>query len=722
QKTIATIFEQQTNEISSVESKKLQVRADTNKIELEESQAEAIFDARTALPTTDLEASIEGLESTQAEKTNTITFQDNSEKIKADVFVELSENTKQLFERQILELSNKIYTDINRLIKNRKIQITEEKDFLSKQWILMQRAAILVALLALILVYIFTRQLSDKLKGRLHKLNVHLQTISEGEIPESPLDRERDELGASMKHIESIANELKQTALMAHLISEGKLETPIEVFKNQGILGEALRNMQSNLQNVAEQDELRTWQNEGLTLFAELLRNTENPQKLYDALTKNIVKYVKANYGATYIANTDDNVVPHLELKSSYAYDRKKYIQQQIYLGQGLVGQCWQEGETIRLLKVPADYLHIASGLGDDNPRSILIVPIKVANDVFGVIEVASMNIFSENEKLFLETVAEDIASAIYSIKANEKTRLLLAQSQTLTEQMTSKEEQMKKNINQLLQSQEELKKKNADMSALVDAIHKANIVAEFDKLGHFTYVNERFLEISGYKTNEVIGQHRSFYAPKDADPAEFNLLWSQLGQGVSIEKNVRRLRKNGSEFWLRAAFFPLMDEKGNLLKVTAICSDITDKMLKESKELEAQKNMGFRNIALEHSFYVFETNISFKIKSINLFAEENLHIHKDDYIGHHIDDLIIGRLDYKDLLRQLENKEVDEGILLLKAGEFSYRYVNFVIAGVKDKKGELETIFFIGSDITESKKKEIDLETRLKVLEAKNA
>ncbi|GAB4123118.1 MAG: hypothetical protein OHK0045_12770 [Raineya sp.] len=720
QRSISNILESQ--ESGSGAFSTIQISIDTQgigKIAVAEEQLDAVFDPKTAFPTTDLEANIEGLESVQS-KEKSFTNLQSEKKIDADKFVVLSENTKKLYQQQIIELTNKIYDDIDRLIRNRKEQIRLEKAALNLQWQITKIAGIFFIFLSIVLVYFLSQNISKKLMLRIQTLNTHLKDIVAGNIPKNVERTPKDEIYSSIAYIEQISTELSQLAQLASNIGEGHFRLQIPVFNNQGNLGNTLAKMQSGLLAVAEEDENRNWQNEGLALFAEILRDIENPQRLYDAITKNIVKYLKGNYGGVYIANTNENEVPHLELKSAYAYDKKKFVQQKIYLGQGLVGQCWQEGESIFLLKIPKDYIHIASGLGEDPPRSILIVPIKVGRDVYGVIEVASLKVFSNNQKAFLETIAEDIASSISSIKSNEKTRLLLAESRSITEQMTAQEMEMKQSMARLVEAREELERKNADMAALVAAIDKATIVAELDRQGYFIRVNERFLEVSGYQMNDVIGQHRSFYAPKDSDPAEFNLLWAQLAQGTYIEKNIRRIRKNGSEFWMRASFFPVMDAQGSLIKVTSICTDITDKMLKENKDLEAQKTIGFKNAALEHSFLVFETNEQFKIKNINAFAIKDLEIHKEDYIGHHIDEIILGRIDYKALLAELESREIAEGIVVLKAANFGYRYVKFVVASVRDKKGEIETLFFIGSDITEYKTKEIYLEDTVKSLEAK--
>lgn len=720
QRSIAGILQSQETGLETFANTQIALDTQaTNNIDITEEQLEATFNPQTAFPNTDLEASIEGLETIQSKDKSSRDVADGK-KIDADKFVVLSENTKQLYQKQIIELTSKIYNDIDRLIRNRKEQIRLEKANLTLQWQFIQIAGLIFVFLSIILVYFLSQNINTSLMARIRTLNTYLKSIAEGNIPKNWEDSQKDEVSTGVKHLEQISKELGQLTQLASSIGEGRFDLQIPIFNNEGDLGNTLAKMQSGLLSVAEQDENRNWQNEGLALFAEILRDIENPQRLYDAITKNIVKYLKGNYGGVYIANTGEDEVPHLELKSAYAYDKKKFIQQQIYLGQGLVGQCWQEGEPIFLLKIPKDYMHIASGLGEENPRSILIVPIKVGKNIYGVIEVASLKVFSDSQKAFLETIAEDIASTISSIKSNEKTRLLLAESQNITEQMTAQEMEMKQNMTRLVEAREELEKRNADMAALVAAIDKATIVVELDRQGYFTRINERFLEASGYQMSDVLGQHRSFYAPKDSDPAEFNLLWAQLAQGTYVEKNIRRIRKNGSEFWMRASFFPVMDSQGSLIKVTSICTDITDKMLKENKDIEAQKTIGFKNAALEHSFLVFETNEQFKIKNINTFAIKDLEIHKEDYIGHHIDEVILGRIDYKALLAELESREIAEGMVVLKAANFGFRYVKFVIASVRDKKGEIETIFFIGSDITEYKTKEVQLEDVVKSLEVK--
>ncbi len=717
QRSISRIIEEQEREGTSFTGENFAI-SDTTRINISEEQQEATFDSQSAFVNTDTEAFIEGVEIVRGKETQNFTT--SEAKIDAERFVFLSENTKQLYQKQIIELTQKIYVDIDRLIKSRKEQIRLEREYLNLHKNLLTLAGILFILLMIAVVYWRGKNINQKIYKRLQELDEYLLLLSAGNLPKIQWQGEKDETLSILHNIEKLTYELTQTQELAKQIGKGNFKTQLRVFDDKSILGTAFSKMQEGLKNVSEQENIRNWLNEGLTLFADILRDTENPQKLYDNLVRNAVKYVKGQYGGIYIVSSSEGETPYLELKSAYALDKKKYIKQQVYLGQGLVGQCWQEGESIYLLKVPKDYIHIASGLGEEAPRSILLVPIKVSGEVFGVLEIASLHLLTETEKNFLEVIAEDIASAISTIKSSEETRLLLASSSQELEQISAQKVAMEQSMAQLIADREALERRNADMAAFVQAIQKATIVAELDRHGYFVDVNDNFLEITGYTRREVIGQHRSFYAPKDSDPAEFSLVWAQLSQGNYVEKVIKRLRKNGSEIWLRASFFPLLDREGNLQKVTCICTDVTNKMLQEVRLQENQKTAGFKNTVLEHSFLVFETDSHLHIKDMNEYAVKCLKIVKFDYIGHHIDEIILGRWDYKSLLAELENRSIAEGIVVLKAADFGFRYVKMIIASVKDKKGEIESIFWVGIDITESKAKEIQLEDKVKYLERK--
>src|SRR6185369_7331571 len=148
--------------------------------------------------------------------------------------------------------------------------------------------------------------------------------------------------------------------------------------------------------------------------FGEILRtNNTDLSKLADEIVSNLVKYLKANQGAIYIIDDADETEgePTMSMTACYAWDKKKFLNHKIHRGEGMAGQAWQEGDIVYLTEVPQDYIRIVSGLGDANPTSVLIVPLKVNDQIFGVVEIASFNVFQDYEMEFVQKIAESIAS-----------------------------------------------------------------------------------------------------------------------------------------------------------------------------------------------------------------------------------------------------------------------------------------------------------------------
>ncbi|MBS1920782.1 MAG: GAF domain-containing protein, partial [Bacteroidetes bacterium] len=258
-----------------------------------------------------------------------------------------------------------------------------------------------------------------------------------------------DEIGEMAVATDSLVNGLKATTLFAENIGSGKYDSEFSPLSNHDVLGNALLNMRSNLARVAEEDKKRNWTTEGLAKFGEILRgNSSDVQKLTDEIIGNLVKYLKANQGALYIIDdTSEGQEQTLSMMACYAWNKKKYINQKVQMGEGLTGQCWQEGDVIYLTDVPQNYIRITSGLGDANPNALLIVPLKVNEQIFGVVEIASFGSFKEYEIDFVKRIAESIASTISSVKINARTQRLLSESQQMTEEMRAQEEEMRQNM-----------------------------------------------------------------------------------------------------------------------------------------------------------------------------------------------------------------------------------------------------------------------------------
>ncbi len=274
-----------------------------------------------------------------------------------------------------------------------------------------------------------------------------------------------DEIGSVAIHLNRIIDQLNNASGFVKNIEEGNLEAKFEGLDQNNIdqLASALLAMRTKLKTMGEEEQRRKWANEGLSRFVDILRsNDDNLNALGDKIISTLVQYTGSNQGGLYVLN-DDTQNRYLELISLFAFNTKKFEQQKLKLGEGLVGQTYLEKETIYLTEIPEDYIRISSGLGETNPKAILIVPLKVDKEVYGIVELASFREYQLHEITFVEKLGETIAATLASVKSNQSNRKLLEESKMATESLRSQEEEMRQNMEELTATQEEMSRKERD-------------------------------------------------------------------------------------------------------------------------------------------------------------------------------------------------------------------------------------------------------------------
>jgi PAS domain S-box-containing protein len=384
----------------------------------------------------------------------------------------------------------------------------------------------------------------------------------------------RDEIGEMAVAMDKLVNGLKATTMFAKNIGDGKYDSEFKPLSDHDVLGNALLEMRANLARVAEEDKKRNWTTEGLAKFGEILReNTNDVNKLCDTVVGNLVKYLGANQGALYLVDDMEAEEPTVSLMSCYAWDKKKFINQQIHRGEGLIGQAWQEKDIIFLTDVPNNYIRITSGLGDANPNCVLIVPLKVNDQIFGVVELASFNVIRDFEIEFVKKIAETMASTISTVKVNAKTQKLLE----LTEQMRAQEEEMRQNMEELQATQEEMERGQAESESNMNAINASVAVCEFSLDGTIQKANQNFLSAFGYAQSEITGEaHKSLLHRDDKNYQDYRAFLAALAQGRPWKGELKRANKRGDVLWTWSSFNPVKNKSGEISRVMEISVEIT--------------------------------------------------------------------------------------------------------------------------------------------------
>ncbi|KTG23355.1 chemotaxis protein [Idiomarina sp. WRN-38] len=132
------------------------------------------------------------------------------------------------------------------------------------------------------------------------------------------------------------------------------------------------------------------------------------------------------------------------------------------------------------------------------------------------------------------------------------------------------------KTKHQLAKTTEEL----SQYKQLMDAIDSNVARIDFTPQGYVLNANNQFLETMGYGLDDVISKHhKMFCEPSHSSSQAYRTFWQQLAEGKSQHDRFKRIRSNGDIIWLEATYFPVKNEKGEVVFITKIASDVTDEV-----------------------------------------------------------------------------------------------------------------------------------------------
>lgn len=487
--------------------------------------------------------------------------------------------------------------------------------------------------------------------------------------------------------------------------------------QEQDAIGRSLVKLRDYLQK-SQQEELQrrqeeqqqNWTTQGLAKFGDILRqNNDNLQELSYNIISNLVNYIDARQGGFFLINDNDPADKHLEMISCYAYSRKKFLQKRIEWEEGLIGACALEGGTIYLKDIPDEHVTITSGLGETKPRNLILVPLKVNDQIHGVIELASLNILEPYQIEFLEKLAESIASVISSVKINLRTAQLLRESQEQGAKMTAQEDEMRRNMEELSHAKEEAAKQGELLANFTNAVNHTLVRAEYDTRGILLYANTRFLNKLGYTSNqEVEGKHISIFI-NEKDKEWFFKIWENLARGGRhFEGDMKHVTKQGKDFWSMATYTCVRNADGSIEKILFLGIDITEQK-KINLDYEGQIQ------ALNHSSIKVEFSPQGAILDANPkfldISDSSLTSLKKKTVFDFMDDAQTHTSSFKKTWNEIIEGKPFESQFHLTDSHKNERWIEGNFTAVMDMYGQVAKVLFLASDITQRKRIEIENE-----------
>ncbi|MDH0852054.1 MULTISPECIES: methyl-accepting chemotaxis protein [Delftia] len=121
--------------------------------------------------------------------------------------------------------------------------------------------------------------------------------------------------------------------------------------------------------------------------------------------------------------------------------------------------------------------------------------------------------------------------------------------------------------------------------SSQLKALYSTQAVLELDPQGHILFANAQFLDLMGYELDELRGQHhRIFLDPADAQARDYRDFWARLARGQAFVGRCRRIDRQGREVWLQANYSPVLDSRGQVLRVVKYAMDISAEVLRDAE------------------------------------------------------------------------------------------------------------------------------------------
>lgn len=124
-------------------------------------------------------------------------------------------------------------------------------------------------------------------------------------------------------------------------------------------------------------------------------------------------------------------------------------------------------------------------------------------------------------------------------------------------------------------------KLRNAEFAAKVAAIDEGQAVIEFDLDGNVLTANRNFLVAMGYTLREIQGHHHSqFCTVEYTQSEEYRDFWLRLNAGEHISGRFHRIGKFNRDVWIQATYNPILDLKGQVIKIIKYAYDVTQEVL----------------------------------------------------------------------------------------------------------------------------------------------
>lgn len=128
------------------------------------------------------------------------------------------------------------------------------------------------------------------------------------------------------------------------------------------------------------------------------------------------------------------------------------------------------------------------------------------------------------------------------------------------------------------------------------------------NKGGQFEFVNDKFIEITGYTLKDLKGKTPRILKSGKTSKKEYENLWKTISSGKTWKGEFQNKKKNGEFYWASAQISPILDEKGEIINYLGMQQDITNQKISEQKlQMKIEEMQKFQDLTVGRELKMIE-------------------------------------------------------------------------------------------------------------------
>jgi len=281
---------------------------------------------------------------------------------------------------------------------------------------------------------------------------------------------------------------------------------------------------------------------------------------------------------------------------------------------------------------------------------------------------------------------------------------------------MSSKVKTLNALTNLIKYSSKNLEEKNTRLNQFQNLITESTLYSTTDTKGIITDVNDRFMKLSGYTREELIGKPHNIVRHEDVPRSVYEDMWKTIKQKKSWRGIIKNKAKDGSAYFVRSYVFPILDTNGDIVEYVSIRDDITEEverkqhlegtvneLSEKTKEKEYLLGQYEKIINLSSSFFRVDTN--YNLIYVNDVFCDIYHCSAEKMVTKNIADILESefiKTNFDSINKILQEKGVWSGVVPFQRKDKTIIHMDTSVNTIYDKNQNVVELMVVLHDITD--------------------